>query len=269
MSDPWRLKLDRAKQHLEQLEANIGTYAARHPYAAVPGPKRHTDHHPNTRRYVVQITEQPDPMLGVIVGEFFFDLRSALDNIVVACAPTKRSRSAGFPIVTEDLWAKDEAGSFVHRDNQLRASFEGRLAGLDADLITVVKELQPYRRGPGFVELDPLAIISRFDNLNKHRGLIVTAGAIYDTATTVSVRGDVIKQDAWGLREDGAEVAYFGLDPAIPEAEVRVEISGTATVTLDIAGREREYFEVPKALVGIPDYVENKVLTELEPFVRR
>jgi hypothetical protein len=99
--------------------------------------------------------------------------------------------------------------------------------------------------------------------------LIVTAGAIYDTATTVSVRGDVIKQDAWGLREDGAEVAYFGLDPAIPEAEVRVEISGTATVTLDIAGREREYFEVPKALVGIPDYVENKVLTELEPFVRR
>jgi hypothetical protein len=269
MTDPWQLKLDRARQHLQQLETEIGAYAARHPYAAVRGPRRQRDHVPNTRRYVVEITEQPDPMWGVMVGEFFFDLRSALDNIVVACAPAKRSRSAGFPIATEDLWAKDEAGSFVNRDNQLRTSLDGRLAGLDAALITVVKELQPYRRRPGFVQLDPLAIISRFDNLNKHRGLIVTAGAIYDTATTVTVRDDVIKQDAWGLREAGAEVAYFGLDPTIPESEVQVEISGTATETLDIAGREREYFEVPNALAGIPDYVATAVLAELEPFVRR
>src|ERR1035437_668457 len=263
MGDPWRLKLDRAKQHLEQLDTEVAAYAARHPYAAVPGPRRQTDHHPNTRRYVLEITEQPDPRWGVIVGEFFFDLRSALDNIVVACAPAKRSRSAGFPIATEDLWAKDEAGSFVHPDNQLRTSLDGRLLDLDAGLITVVRELQPYRRGPGFVELDPLAIISRFDNLNKHRGLIVTAGAIYDTATTVTVRGAVIKQDAWGLREAGTEVAYFGLDPTIPETEVHVAISGTATVTLDIAGRDREYFEVPKALAGIPDYVATAVLAEL------
>jgi hypothetical protein len=42
------------------------------------------------------MTEEPDPMIPVIIGEGLYNLRSALDHLAVPIAPRNRKASAAF-----------------------------------------------------------------------------------------------------------------------------------------------------------------------------
>jgi hypothetical protein len=268
VDDPWWVKLSLAQHRLKEVETAVGLYASRHPYAAIPGGPRQQDGKPNARRYIIRITEEPDPIIAALIGEFISALRSAMDNIVVAIAPSKRQNSAGFPIATEDLWAKDDSGAFLIPDNQTRTSFESRLKDLPPDVVAIIQGLQPYRLGDQ-ARLDPLGIVSRLDNENKHRGLIATAGAVFNVHTTVRVGIQILEQFAYGTRPDGAEVAYFDQGhPQPPNAEVQVQIRGTATVQIPEPELQGS-FPVPGAFVAIPYYVMNEVLLPLEQYVPR
>jgi hypothetical protein len=61
--------------------------------------------------YRLEMTEEPDPMIPVIMGECLYDLRSALDHLAVAMAPRKRKANAAFPVEATDPWEKDAATS--------------------------------------------------------------------------------------------------------------------------------------------------------------
>ena len=91
----WDLKVERAEHHLDEVKTKMAAYAARNPFRATrvrqPRGQRHI------WLYRLEMTEEPDPMIPVIVGECLYDLRSALDHLAVAMAPRSRKASAAFP----------------------------------------------------------------------------------------------------------------------------------------------------------------------------
>ncbi len=128
MNDSWWLKVKRAQKHMVDIRRGAGNYARLHPYefTRVRQPDRKRD-----VRYSVQITQQPDPMLAVMLGDFIHNLRSALDHIIVAASLPKYRKNAAFPIAFEDLWELDANGQFVAKHAEARQKFQTAVNGLD------------------------------------------------------------------------------------------------------------------------------------------
>jgi hypothetical protein len=76
----WWRKLARAEYHFQELTRLVRRYEDEHHYRAVL-----VDGLPE-RRFVLEITEQPDADIAVVLGDCLFNIRSALDHIAVACA---------------------------------------------------------------------------------------------------------------------------------------------------------------------------------------
>jgi hypothetical protein len=125
------------------------------------------------------MTEEPDPMIPVIIGECLYDLRSALDHLAVAMAPRRRKANAAFPVETTDPWEKDAAGIFVYPDER-RQSFTSKIKGIPADAVEMIMKAQPYQREGS--ELETLSPISRLENADKHRTLIAIGHGVVTPA---------------------------------------------------------------------------------------
>jgi hypothetical protein len=95
----WRLKMKRALNHFNELQRLVEQYDAGKHYRAVGVAPDDGD--PTHWRFVLEITEQPDPEIAIVLGDCLFNIRSGLDHIAVACAPANRRRSAGFPILND------------------------------------------------------------------------------------------------------------------------------------------------------------------------
>lgn len=171
MPDSWWLKVKRAQHHMVEIKRYARIYADSHPYEVVPirpQPKGH----PDTWFYSLQITQQPNPMIAVILGDFVHNLRSALDHIVVASVPAQRRKSASMPIVLKDIWERDAGGNFVIDDDEAREKYRVATEGLDDGAKAIVWRFQPYHMGLDEADRHSLGIISRLENADKHRQLI-------------------------------------------------------------------------------------------------
>ena len=75
-----RLKIERAKKHINDLEADIRAFRGGNPYRVV------TDEHPRTGdiTYRLSITKDIPIEWSAIIGDFVHNLRSSLD--LLACA---------------------------------------------------------------------------------------------------------------------------------------------------------------------------------------
>ena len=173
MTDSWWLKVQRAQKHMVDIYHLARAYSETHPYEfiRVRLPNRH-----HKVRYTVRITEQPDPMLAVMVGDFVHNLRSALDHIVVANVPRRERKNAYYPISHDDLWATDEHGNFVIKDDKRRDDFKRAIRGLKPRAMTAVVIAQPYQGT--LVDQELLGIISRLENADKHRELVVVLSGV-------------------------------------------------------------------------------------------
>jgi hypothetical protein len=259
----WDLKVERAEQHLDEVKKAMAAYTTGNPYQAMrvrqPKGQRHV------WLYRLEMTEELDPMIAVIIGECLYDLRSALDHLAVAMAPRNRKASAAFPVESTDPWEKDAAGNFVH-DEDRRHSFTSKLKGMPDEVVAMIKAAQPYRREDSVLET--LSLISRLENADKHRQLIVLGHGVADARSVVTVGGEAIKQGTAGFRPDGAEVAKFGFRNHVPrESEVTVEVSGTATIAIKVADIDG-YFGMPESLEVLIGWMRNSVIPDFTPFVR-
>jgi hypothetical protein len=259
----WDLKAERAEQHLREVKDAIAGYAGRNPYRAVrvqqPKGQRHI------WLYRLEMTEKPDPMLAVIIGECLYDLRSALDHLAVAMAPRNRKASAAFPVEWTDPWEKDPAGGFVYGEER-RRSFTSKIKGMPDAAVEMIKLAQPYNRKGS--ELETLGLISRLENADKHRELIVLGHGVADARSVVTAGGEIIHQGTAGFRPDGSEVAKFGFRDRVPrESEVTVEVSGTATIAIKVAGIDG-YFGMPESLEVLTGWMRERVIPEFTPVVR-
>lgn len=252
-------------------------YANSHPYEAVR--IRQPKSQQNVWRYRLRITDQPDPMISAVLGDFVHNLRSALDHVIVASSKPRSARAnAGFPISTDDLWARDAKRRYIVRDSERRKSFNRSIAGLHPQAQTLVKGVQPYRR-PSQAGQNILAIISRLENADKHRELIAVGSGLENrVTTTITARGEVeeyiVPLGRNQFLKDGTEVlhATWIRSPPLQESEVDVQCRGTAAITIkvtDIGGNRppsdyRLYKTMRYALRDV-----RYLLLMLEPFVQR
>ncbi len=278
MTDSWWLKVKRAQKHIIDIERAAREYAGHHPYEFRR--LRYPDHQLKVG-FQMRITQQPDPMIAVVLGDFVHNLRSALDHVIVACTPKKRWKSASFPILFEDIWEKDRAGDFVVNDAQRRADLETAVGGLPDGARAVVIRTQPYHhRGEAY--RDALGIISRVENADKHRQLITVGGGVQNLVRRISIRGYVVTlPHEMGMDHFAKDNTQVGIDwtghpwpgePNLKASEVDVQYTGTATVFIKITriGGNEPPSEFPLRLTMLTAIQEvRRALRLLEPFAIR
>jgi hypothetical protein len=154
------LKLDRARA--AALSANIAAFCQDHPIAL--------DVQYREGRLGVNLVCQMERLLvplrewSVELGEVVYSLRSALDNLIYACAqtvsdPPSRPRELQFPIIQDSRQYKNAVREIVPQ--------------LPVGIAELLEKIQPYqRREPdveGSPEHDPLVLLSWISNHDKHR----------------------------------------------------------------------------------------------------
>lgn len=181
----------RAEKHLEELNDLLAPYNVVRDYEV----RETVEHQPNKRVWVYRIFGmESQPVFSIILGDFLFNVRSALDHVAVALVPNKRKDSASFPICTIDphgVHPNDPKG-----DADRRRKWETATRGMSADALAIVELFQPYNAKPSNIhrgiQLDPedtvLALLSAFQNADKHRRLITAASALIPDSVVVRNR---------------------------------------------------------------------------------
>ncbi|MGA2624481.1 MAG: hypothetical protein ABSF91_11550 [Bacteroidota bacterium] len=151
-----RLKLVRAKRHIEELHNVIQTFIDSKPYRIV---KR--ENPAGDLVYCVEIVQQLPPELGAIIGDAIHNIRSALDLLawqLVTAGGGQPNNHTFFPI------------------SRTQASFEQTmqqcLAGASTRALRFIKRLKPWLGGnKTLVQLHSLDIV------DKHRMILVVGTA--------------------------------------------------------------------------------------------
>ncbi len=241
MPESWWLKVKRAQKHMVDIERAAKDYARLHPYEFTR--VRDADLKGQVV-YEVRITEQPDPMIAIMLGDFVHNLRSALDHIVVACVSKKHHGSAGFPIVLDPIWNQDTKGEFVLKDDDARERFASAIEGLPERALAIVEGAQPYHSARGSHH-DPIGIISRLGNADKHRRLITIGGGVKNLVITATIRnkpepGELPLFDDRKFAKDNTTISIDIRDKlaidgkVIQPSELELHFTGTAVIHVKI-----------------------------------
>jgi hypothetical protein len=162
----WR-KLDRAEQHVDDLETVIIAFHRTDPYHVI------AEDDPQTGMRIAKVGSDPDPIpdaVPLILGDAIHAIRSGLDHFAFAANanPPDLTRVA-FPI-----WSKDD----IPTPERFQSAAKGQMPTASKQLLEAVWALQPYRGGNG----EYLWLINRLDVIDKHR-LLVTIGYSYEALT--------------------------------------------------------------------------------------
>jgi hypothetical protein len=183
-----RLRVDRAGEHLAELQPQIQAFARRQEGKVVAEIQ-------GTRVVLRRLAEVEDPprVFSVIIGEVLYNLRAALDYLVYALAWL-------------DSGSRQEQTQFVIADS--RASFDSqaasRLKGLSAHHIEAIREWQPFS-GQGWIR-----DLREASNQDKHRALNLAVAA--GSGTVEAVRdesGNVVGQ----RRQETIELEFVNGPP--------------------------------------------------------
>ncbi len=275
------LKVKRAQKHMVDINREAIRYASGNPYEFIR--VRRLPDSQRTIGYRTHITDQPNPMISVMLGDFVHNLRSALDYIMVACVPRKRQSIASFPILLEDIWATDSEGNFMVNDTKRRENVEADINELFPKGRALVIKVQPYHQGFDRYR-HILGIISRLENADKHRQLITVGGGVDNVRAVIYMRGypvpwpDPLLGMGQFAKDDtilGYELPADRTDPegkVVRVSEVDMEFTGTAKIFIKITqgGRNEPPSDFPLRMTMLMAIGEVRRLIRLmEPFVRR
>ncbi len=210
-----RAKIERAKEHIGNLESRVRTFRETNPYRIGV----EVDPQSGKRRYKVRVVASPPIDLGLLAGEAVHQLRSSLDHLawqlVKANNGTPDPRTF-FPI-------KDAAPV----STQDKKAFQAKIKGMDPGAKAIIERLQPYQSR----DLD-LWILHRLDNIDKHQVLFLVAcdvkqiGVVLTPGTPdpqggfifIGRRSNPNARGKFMILEDGAELgAYVGAQPNMHE----------------------------------------------------
>lgn len=160
--DDLLLKIERAKKHILDLEAERDSFFQTKPY------RFRFESNPQTRERTYYLAEaKPIPRhFSLIIGDAINNLRSALDHVAyhLVCVGTGNVKSfpdAKFPI----------GGS----STEYRSQRDRAVKGMRQDAIEAIDALEPYKGGTG----EYFWHLARLNNHDKHR-LLVTAWSSFE-----------------------------------------------------------------------------------------
>ena len=217
-----RLKLDRAEHHIESLSAETQAFRQRKPKPfgfrteERPGPDGSVE-------YVLYaiVREYPPSEWALIIGDAVQNIRSALEHLAYELStPTGRRRGTQFPIFKEERLFKERG--------------EQKIATMEGDERTLIERVQPYNAEKNPAN-DPLAVLNKLSNLDKHRLLVTTVAAVSKQETWVGSDNAFI--EAGPVKHDAKIVALTAApkDPAVkmnvqPKADLEVHVADTGIV---------------------------------------
>lgn len=226
--DSWWLKAERAKKHLNDIDVLINRMRD-------PQPRRvrvEKERQGAQWIYTVHHDINPDQMLPLIVGDYLFNLRSALDHIAAANVKATLFEKSQFPIFTDDF--RKPSANEPERFKGYRATWNTLRKRTAPAVFAAIEQAQPFvtcLKDSSDPKNASLAILNSFQNTDKHRQLSILDAGLLDPI------GYVVKQDgtrerivyntlpADSMMQDGARC--FGSD-----TEVDVEFYGTIQVVV-------------------------------------
>ena len=154
------LKLARAKEHFTELREKAEAFLATEPYDWSMETEEFGD---GTREYRISasVNDYAPTELGLIAGDLVHNLRAALDQVIWRhSAASERDERTAFPIyLTEEKY---------------RANAPSKIRGLSEEGQAIIERWQPFQLGEG-ADADPLAMLQRLSNTDKHRTLLAAA----------------------------------------------------------------------------------------------
>jgi hypothetical protein len=228
----FRLKWNRAKEHAQALERERDAWLARKPYGVFgeydPGP-------PEQYIFKVRFFEPIPEHFGVVLGDFAHNARSALDHLAHSLVrannqpPTLKTQ---FPIILSPFdWGTRDVRKLM--------------AGMSRRHVEIIESFQPYHRrdAMGQSEIyttlhDPLAILHRLSNDDKHRVLTTTIAALSSIGFDLFAVNDVAHIDlsrahaSFDPLEDGAKMVDVPIISSGPNPEVQMKREETLQVSV-------------------------------------
>jgi hypothetical protein len=263
--DGCRLKIDRARQHLEELETLINRFIREdHPN----GIKIHLDHDRREGSLTFFIGEEPRAEWGIMVGEILYRLHSVLDHLVwqlVIVNGQIPSDNTGFPV--------------FDNESRYKSGRAKKIAGVCDKAAAVIDGLQPFITGESESHQERLWILYKLSNIDKHRVLHLSRfflkTAEYKFSHPPDIRVETIERMERGPLEDGTVLARFRWTrSAGANGKMGVQFGLSFDVTFKEPptyaepGIDLTAFPVVDSLRQLLDRVENGVLPKFDRFFR-
>ena len=172
------LKLDRAEKHLIELEDAIHRYVSRHAYEVSVGIEGK-----ETPVHRFRFTEQPDPVVASIVGDFIYNVRSALDHLRAVLVPKNRERRGYFPIYFPGVWEPAVAGEDTQRAKE-RSQWKTDTRGMKPEAIKILQQLQSEADSGDWEKPSALTTINRIAVKDRHTRVPVVAASLLNPTGT-------------------------------------------------------------------------------------
>ena len=255
-----RYKLSRAERHRQDLGHEIRLWSNRDPWASRL--ERETEGTQHTLRSFIDVREEPPSHLGLIIGDWAHNLRSALDYLMYELVRLDHGqplRGTQFPICRQ--FADYQAFRRKEDKSGKRTCF---MRVLEFSHRRAINRAQPYRRRDG-ADTHPLAILRAISNRDKHRLLHTAVFATQPgEGTAVTPKQDVERivsvTPCYGLVDKSAEILEVVYISHGPDPGVNVKDD----IKLDIAFDNG--LPVVETLREVTEYVF-AVVSEFDQFV--
>jgi hypothetical protein len=168
-----RLKIKRAEAHLKTIESYVPKYEALNPYGIAYQLNADKTFHEGR----LQARIPPFLDFGILAGEFAYQLRSALDNLIYALSSPNFPGKFGNPIREKAERSAFFAICRTKNDSAVRGGIAYVADDIREQVFDTIDKHQPYKAG----NRAPYHLISALDEINirdKHRVLNAVTGSI-------------------------------------------------------------------------------------------
>lgn len=249
-------KLDRAAQHIKEINPYVVAYAASILHEVVTEPQGEE---------TVHVRDAPPPEISMLAGETLYQIRSALDHLAFDLVKFNPSGYA-LPADWEDdccfpLWLRTPKKTPVYN------CFEHILPGISKAAFTFIEGAQPYNSGNVSKLPDVLWFLAKLSNIDKHRHFNLTQPQIGHIQTV---------RMKWG----GAHITYRALrsgaklEPALPPermadaVNVETRFSSYVTFAESALGAGADILAVQVVLESCLDLVQGCVIPAFAEFLK-
>lgn len=252
----FRAKFHHAVQQMDALEQEMDAWIATQPYTVAQREEPQT----GERIVTALVREEPPARWSLMCGDCLFNYRSALDHLAYELA----ERCTGSPL--PDGTAQDSQFPIWGWSAPSAKSVRKRIGGIHPDGQAIIEALQPHHRGnPGF-KRDPLWILDRLNNLDKHRSLHLVLPAKAGIGINVIAGSITNTYFCSGPLRHGAEVLRF---TALPDSEGNAQVAFHLPYFISFTEDSPAFGEpVIRTLQSIRDRIANDVFSPLARFLR-
>lgn len=231
-----RLKTERADEHLSILRAKVDSFMHGNPFRWVWDYDERRDQH----LYRLEAPSPPPRKLGLIAADFFYNLRSSLDQLAWQLAllttddPFDRTE---FPIFRDP----ERFRSVTKRGAPTRGSGVEKMQDMPPGAQELIEELQPYHE-ENPPDTHPLWIIHQACNIDKHRQIFATP-----TRYKLPIGADTFLT---GPFQDGDEIGTVGSKHDIkPDPTISIAFDVGAPRLIDLDDLQRLSFFVRHGVI--------------------